>query len=136
MPLSVRVDPVRSLAVLRGTGVLTAADLLRASNELTSHPAFGAGLRQLIVLEITSSTIVFGDVIAYRKHRAKAVHSQRIALVAASDLAYGVARQYATAYQQPDQEIRVLRDLAPACEWLDVTVPDVAAVEALPPRVP
>lgn len=47
----------------------------------------------------------------------------RVAIVASSDLAFGLSRMYQAFRSQSMSEIRVFRDLDEACRWLELREP-------------
>ena len=48
----------------------------------------------------------------------------RVALLAPSDVAFGLARMYGTLVESFQREVRVFRDAAAACAWLGISDPE------------
>lgn len=56
----------------------------------------------------------------------------RVAIIASSDLAFGLSRMYQAYRSQSSTEIRVFRDLEEACRWLELdAVPEFPADEGV-----
>src|SRR5690349_763411 len=110
MGFTFRIDAAQQLAVIRATETITIADFRELAAGLRNDPGFGPSMRQLVLLEITRSTVTFNDWQVMQRQLASGPRGRRIAIVAKTDFAFGVARQYAQTYGHADQEIGIFRE--------------------------
>lgn len=123
MPIQYRYDPERRLLQVRMHGTVTDAELLDYARSATTDSTIEVEADELIDLrdveipEVKTSTLKqVADLFHDSERAAKGV---RIALVAASDAAYGIARMYQAFRIDSNDEIQVFRKLDAAHGWLD-----------------
>ena len=119
MPTSYNIDSTRNLVCSRGWGVLTTEDLYEHYAKMLADPRFDPGFRQLADLrEVTALTI---DATAIAQSAAVPTfdsHARR-AIVASSDIAYGMSRMFSLYAESSGQTVQVFRTMEEANEWLD-----------------
>ena len=119
MGVAYSVDGERRMVCSRGWGVLTTDDLRGLYRVMLTDPRIRPGFRQLadwrdittmsvdqFAVREAAQTHVFGD------------HMRR-AIVVASDVAYGIARMFASYSDAAGQDVEVFRDMASAQLWLE-----------------
>ena len=107
----------------RSTGTLTDAELLDVARRVAADPARPGTTAELwdlsdsSKLEVTSKGI--RDLVALDKEHSEALEGGRIAIVAPSDVAFGIARIYQTLSQDGPLEVEVFRERDDAERWLE-----------------
>lgn len=105
-----------------GHGVLGAQDLQRHRNELLADPAYGPALSQLMDLRrVSEFTIKARELRSHALAGAfNGPYFSRIAVIADSDLAFGLARLYEAHVggHYGEERFTVFRDKALAWQWL------------------
>lgn len=122
MPIRHRIIPQFFLVVSVGHGVLGARDLQHHRSELLADPAYGPALSQLMDLRrVRDFTIQAREI---RSHALAGAfdgpYFSRIAVIADSDLAFGLARLYEAHVggHYGEERFTVFRDKALAWQWL------------------
>ncbi|MDB4908508.1 MAG: hypothetical protein JWO05_3292 [Gemmatimonadetes bacterium] len=120
MGMQYRIDPNRRLVLARGWGVISTRDLQDFTSQLHADLRFDPDLRSLTDLrDVTDVTVT------ERELRATAwmpLYSAgvRRAIVASSDIAYGLSRMYAQHAKRFGGNVRVFRTMEEAEAWLEV----------------
>jgi hypothetical protein len=120
MSMSYSIDPARRLVLTRVRGIVSTSDMQDLTNRMLADPRFDPEYRGLADLaEVTEVTI---DARAMAETAAMPLYQPgtRRALVAPSDIAFGMARMFAVYAERSGQEVRVFRDLAEAERWLEL----------------
>jgi hypothetical protein len=118
MPADYRIDPDARLIRSNATGVVTDDDLRDHQKRLRGDPAFDPRFDQLWdfraaeVVEVT--TAVVHELAGSRSFEAGA----KRALVAPTDVGFGLARMFQTLHEAAPEELRVFRTLDDAKAWL------------------
>ena len=119
MPTSYRIDPSRGLVLSRAWGILSSEEMQDHYHRLLTDPGFRSSYRQLgdlrAVTEFTVGSWAMVETAAAPIFDA----GTRRALVAPSDLGYGLSRMFAVYSERTEQDVRVFRDMAEAAAWLD-----------------
>jgi hypothetical protein len=120
-------DPVRASAEITVSGELADADVLawfqgflgrlRGRKQVSGI----VDTRPVTRLRVTSDAVRQMTLLAEACEDAFA--GSRWAFVAASDAVFGMARMYQIIRDGAPYEIRVFREMEPACEWLDEAPP-------------
>jgi hypothetical protein len=119
MPASYVIDTERRRVISRAWGVLSEEELIahyRAiAADLSFDPTFSqiADLREVTGFALSSSAV--------RREASMRVFDRtaRRALVATSDIAFGLSRMYASEAYDVSPSTEVFRDMADAEEWLN-----------------
>src|SRR4051812_35474084 len=123
MPASHTIDVQQRLVRSRAWGALSEADLIAHYRAIREDPRFDPTFSQLGDLREVSEFLMSSTAI----RREAGVHvfdrHARRALVASSDIAFGLSRMYATEAEGATQFVQVFRDMAEAEEWLAQTAP-------------
>ena len=117
--MNYRIDPERRLVLTRGWGELSTRELADVMSRILLDPRFDPTYRSLGDLrEVTAVTV---DPMATAQAAASPLFADgtRRAIVATSDVAFGMARMFATFSERSGQEVRVFRDMSLAEAWLD-----------------
>ncbi len=118
------VDAVARRRVATFTGPIGDRELFDAYSTLVNEPTYDPSLDDLIDLRAVTHMGVTGAglhrLIAMYDQRDSAGHSTRAAIVAPTDVLYGVARMFQTLRgdETPD-EIEVFRSIDDAVRWLE-----------------
>lgn len=118
MPAGFQIDAERGLIVSQASGVVTEDDLREHQTKLRQDPDFDPGYDQLWdfrdVTEISVSSEAIRDLARARSFDPGA----RRALVAVSDVGFGVARMFAALHDDAPEEVQVFRSVEEARDWL------------------
>jgi hypothetical protein len=96
------------------------AELLTAYERLLSSDDYDPALNDLLDMQGIESFDVSGDAIRELVRAFSRINARdsRLAIVASSDLVYGMARMYEQLRSDASEEIRVFREMEPARSWL------------------
>ena len=117
--MNYRIDQERGIVFTRGWGELSTRQLFDVMSQILLDPRFDPGYRSLGDLrDVTSITV---DTFATAQAAASPLFADgtRRAIVASSDVAFGMARMFASFSERSGQEVRVFRDMQLAEAWLD-----------------
>ena len=119
MPLTFEVDGDRGILRSHGTGVLSMADLLEYFAETRAHPAYDPSMHRVMDLREVTQLPSSDDIRSLATFaRTKApVETARMAIIASSDLAFGVSMMF-KAFVGYGERLIVVRDEAEAMAWL------------------
>jgi hypothetical protein len=120
MGMSYRIDPARRVVLTRGWGVLTTRELIDVTTQILLDPRFDPTFRSLGDLREVTDVSVDMAASAHTAATPLFTAGTRRAIVASSDLAYGVARQFAIFAQRSGQDVRIFREMRQAEEWLEL----------------
>jgi hypothetical protein len=134
MGMTYRIDRELRVVRSRGSGTLTTRDLQDYTSRLLVDPAFDADYRSLA--DLSEVTVVDIDQLALSQTAWTPSFNPgtRRAIIAPSDLVYGLARMFATHSERFGQVVHVFRHRADAEAWLGL--PDSAAPSAPPQSDP
>ena len=119
MPLSFHVDTQERILRSRGSGVLTTADLLGYFAETRADPNYDPSMHRVMDLrEVTQlpSSEDIRSLAALARSKAP-FDSARMAIIATSDLAFGVSMMF-KAFVGYGERLVVVRDEREAMDWL------------------
>ena len=124
MPIEYTYDEEKNVLYTRFYGVITDADLKAQGEAVTSDPRVMPGVRELVDLSGVEGEDVTSDGLAKNiqidtMHREK-LTGMKTAIVAATDLQYGLSRMYQALaeVQKSPAVIEVFREEKAAREWL------------------
>lgn len=122
-PISFSYDAQRRCRTARFAGPITDRELLDAFERLLRDPAYDASLNDLIDLrDVTHMGVTSAGLhrlIALYDERAADAHGTRNAIVAPTDVLYGVSRMFQTLRGEcPPAEVEVFRSVDDAERWL------------------
>lgn len=124
MSCTFHIDERRGLAVLEAHGRADVAELSTAAATMVGDPAFVPGMAQLVDLSAVAASDGSWRGLAALAERgaelAPKLEGGRLAIVAPSDLAYGLARMYEVAAEPLPLEARAFRSRSDALVWLSV----------------
>jgi hypothetical protein len=118
MSFSYSIDAVRRVVFTRGRGIVSTRDMQDLTNRLLADPRFNSEYRALADLsEVTEVTV---DALALEETASIPLYEPgtRRAIVAPSDVAYGVARMFAAYSERSGQDVRIFREMSAAEGWL------------------
>lgn len=123
MPIEHRVDAEANLLVVVASGPVADEDLLKYARRIAEDVSISAGHDELIDLrgveaggEVTSPTL--RRVASMFSAIDRTPERSRVALVANSDVAYGLSRMYQAFRSESPLDLRVFREMPEAREWL------------------
>ena len=118
MGMSYRIDAARKLVITRVWGTFTNDDLRDGMSHLIADPAFEPHYRSFVDMRDVTAITAEAAVVAEVARTPLFAEGVRRAIVAESDLAFGIARMYAAHAERPGTTIQVFRDLQKAESWL------------------
>jgi hypothetical protein len=118
MGMSYTIDRVRRVVLTRAWDVLTFTELRDVMTRIAADPAFDASFSSLADLSGVTSIAIDPTGVASVARAPLFGPATRRAIVAPTDLAFGMARMFATYADQASQDVRVFRDMALATDWL------------------
>lgn len=124
MPLTYRVDKQQSIVRSHGTGVLSMKDLFDYFAASRADPDFDPGMHRLMDLrEVTGlpSSEDIRSLAVFARTKAP-VETARMAILASSDLAFGVSMMF-KAFVGYGERLIVVRDENEAIAWLTAARP-------------
>ncbi len=135
MPTSYTIDVDQQLTKTRAWGELTNENLRDHYGRLVVDPRFSPGMRQLSNLDEVMAFRLTGWMIAEAASWPVFDAGVRRAIVARSDIAFGLARMFSLNAERVGQNVRVFRAEWEAKAWLDSPVdrghePDISPVAA------
>lgn len=119
MPLSFHIDKDEKILRSFGSGVLTMADLLTYFAESRAHPDYEQAMNRVMDLRAVTALPSSEDIrslAAFARTKAP-VETARMAIIAPSDLAFGVSMMF-KAFVGYGERLIVVRDEAEAMDWL------------------
>jgi hypothetical protein len=136
LPCTWHIDVARRLATLEARGRVDVADMADAAMAMLGDPAFVPGTAQLVDLSGVEASDGSWRALASLAERGKdtepaaRLEGGRLAIVAPSDLAFGLARMYTVAAEPLPLEARAFRDRHDALAWLGVDEGPTSAGES------
>jgi hypothetical protein len=123
MPVSYVIDAEQRLVRSRAWGVLSDEDLIAHYRAIAADPLFEPTFSQLGDLREVSEVTLSATIIRREATLLVFDRAARRALVASSDLAFGISRMYAQQAEAAPQNIDVFRDITEAERWLALSEP-------------
>lgn len=118
-----RTDAERGVRIATFHGSVDGGELLRAYQAQLDDPAYDASLDDLVDLRsvdrLDVSATALRDLMALFSRVDALGYATRLAIVARSDLGYGLGRMYEMMRSGAPEEVCVFRDLEEAFTWLD-----------------
>ena len=128
MPLDHQVDEEENVLVSRATGVLDAATLLSHMENVRSEARLRPGFRSFVDLsgadlcQLDANTVRRAAEVTRGFDRGQ--EPVRVAVLAPTDVAFGLARMYAALVESLQREVRVFREADAARAWLGIAKPE------------
>jgi hypothetical protein len=122
MPMTYRIDSDAGMLFVVGDGAITQSERLGAMHAWLRHPAYRPGLRTLCDFSAATSTPTMSDlheIVALLEQQAAAIGRKKVAMVTASPVTFGVARQFQALTDSGPLQVRVFTDRTAALGWLD-----------------
>ena len=119
MPLTFRVDKHDGILRSRGSGSLTVQDLLDYFSATRADPDYDASMHRVMDLRAVTqlpSSEEIRSLAAFARSNAP-VDSVRMAIIAPTDLAFGVSMMF-KAFVGYGERLEVVRDETEAMDWL------------------
>ena len=124
MPVETIIDTSRNIIIRTATGLLTLEEAQQAFVSLLSHPDFKQDMHviwdmnEADISHLTSDQ--FMTMIEFIQHHTDSRgDNYKIALIASSDLTYGMSRMFESHGYKLPVSIRVFRELAQAYSWIE-----------------
>jgi hypothetical protein len=119
MPVSYEIDKEGRMVVVTATGICTLACVLRFREELLADSDFDPSFSQLVDATGMTRAEISPEQVRSLAERSPFSLSSRRALVAGSDLGFGLLRVYEIVRGlRGDTQVQVFRNRAAAMEWL------------------
>lgn len=125
MSIKYEVDRAAKLMTTRATGRITPAMLFEYLDAIIADPANDQCDELMIFDDIDIEAISSADVRAFAQRSAELSQDDkfRVAVVAARDADFGMARMFQAFRELDEQRMAVFRTLDAACRWLGVKRP-------------
>ena len=120
MSMSYKIDRERRVVLTRAWGVLSTQELIDVTSRILLDPRFDPTYRSLGDLREVSDITVDTFDTAHMAATPLFAPGTRRAIVATSDVAYGMARMFAAYAERNGQEVRIFRDMPAAEGWLEL----------------
>jgi len=117
MPITYRIDPTRHLVVTEWSGTITIQEARAYFSGLRSDPDFDPTMLHLSNALKADAPLTLGE-LRLLASESPFADCGRAAIVASSDLVFGVSKQYKALANRKSRTIRVFRELDEAFEWL------------------
>jgi hypothetical protein len=119
MGMNYRIDDARRIVMTRGWGVVSTRDLQDLTSRILLDPRFDPTYRSLADLSEVTEVLVNTMSMAETATAPLFVSGTRRAIVAASDLVFGMASTFAAISLRTGHEVRVFRRMPDAEAWLE-----------------
>jgi hypothetical protein len=119
MPIAHTIDAEHGLVLCRAWDELTNEDLHRHYEDIQADPAFQRSYRQLGDLREVTRLTADSAAIAAAASLQVFVPGTRRALIAPSDITFGLARMFASYAEDVGQLVRVFRNAEDAEAWIE-----------------
>jgi hypothetical protein len=119
LPASYTIDSDRKIVLSRIWGTATEDEIRDHGQRLRNDPQFQPDFRQLLDMSELTEILVGSEMVRDAARNQFFSPGVKRALVATSDVAFGMARMYAIASEHSGQTIKVFRDMNAAEAWLD-----------------
>jgi hypothetical protein len=119
MGMRYQIDPSRRLVEVRGWGMITTAELRDFTSRLHADSRFDPDYRSLTDLSAATGVSVTEAELKATAWMPLFSAGARRAIVAPSDLTYGMGRMYAMHAERFDGNVRVFRTVEEAEDWLE-----------------
>ena len=123
MPFSIEIDAVKRRILTCCTGHITGDDLFEYYEKLRKTPGFSPRMDELFDLsDVGSIDLTSADIVSFSRHTQPSTRqgeTVRVAVVAPTDLAFGLSRMYELLQSDSVNDLQVFRDQALAVAWLD-----------------
>jgi hypothetical protein len=123
MAFSFTIDGDHGVVRFTGEDVFSSRDLMESIKQVTAHPDFQPDYDHLVDLrDVTSFEPDSGDIRKRSQQDRENIRldTSRIAIVATSNVVFGMSRMYETFMEGADVTVRTFRDMAEAEAWLDL----------------
>ena len=121
MPISYRIDSAQKIAFTTFNGTITDKELLSHARNILSDPTIDSSFVELISAASSSMDTVTGPGIrAVAEILISSNSVQKIGIVVARDIGFGLARMVELSSDESAIEINVFRDQADARSWLGI----------------
>ena len=124
MPIRYEIDEARGLVVTTIEGPLSVDELRLHGKAIADDPRRDRPLDEIVDLTRaeggTVPTRAIRDLAQFLRDQDRNTPGTKLAFVAPSDAAFGLARMFEVYRDHPSFEIRVFRDLAGALGWLGI----------------
>ena len=126
MPIEYDIVENKKLVVVKGSGVISANDVISHLEDLSMDNRYTAPMKKLIdYRSIDRKNIIAeeANVIAQKKRELSTIFSgERCAFVSPKDLTFGTSRVHQALIDGADINTMVFRRIEEASDWLDVTL--------------
>lgn len=126
MPMTYRIDQDSQLVRIKGQGLVTDDQMVACIAALREDPGLRPDMNTLsdmrnIDVGFTSNGVM--EMLRVMEQSSDRRSTAKAAIVATSDVAFGMARMFQThsAIQDQDPKFRIFRDMDEACEWLGLS---------------
>lgn len=123
MANTVTIDPRQATVFIRKSGPITSEELLQSMDKLASNQNFGHLSKIFIdTTETDLQNVGNSELIQFAEYCGIIFKDFRIAIVAPTDLSFGVSRMFQTI--SDIENVLITRKACKAMAWLDVHQPD------------
>jgi hypothetical protein len=123
MATKIVFDQEQGTAFIRRWGHIAPGEMQKGTLDLEAHPLFKTITKSLSdASEADFSEISSDELESHAEYCAPRLRHIKIAIIAPSDLLYGLARRFAILSEK--ENILVTKDMNQALAWLEVTLPE------------
>jgi hypothetical protein len=123
MPISIHYDSEQNVLFSKGTGVISLKDIMGYYSKI-ERLDLKPGYSVLADYTEASPDLIYDDVVKMVKRRLSISLKSgmlKVAIIAKSDVAFGMARMYQAMIEQEHLEVNVFRNRGEALQWLGIS---------------
>lgn len=122
MPVTIKIDTNRKIAVIKATGLVTGDEMLAGDRELYSHPDWRNGygvladFTEVERLELPNDAVA--RLVTSNLRNNHLFDRSKMAVAAGKDLVFGLARMWDILAEDLTMQRGIFRDVDSAMDWL------------------
>ncbi len=126
MPSYYRIDRESGTVLYRTEGDVAEEDMIKTSNAVARDPEYRVGMNGIAdVRAVDSNVSVSADALRelsdFNRMLPEELIHPRMAIVADTDLLYGLSRMWQMYSEDLPNDYAVFRDITEACDWLGIS---------------
>lgn len=120
MPVTYRIDVENGVVVTAASGSPTAQDILACRATMAADPDFSPDMKQLVDMTQLDKVLASSADLRQLAEADPFSTGALRAIVAESDVTFGVGRMYELLVEKPGAVVKVFRDISDARAWLGI----------------
>lgn len=123
MPILIHYEPEQNVLYSKAIGVIFIEDIMGYYSKI-ERMDLKPGYSVLADYSEAVSDLIYDEIVAMverQRHLHRGLRPAKIAIVAKSDIMFGLARVYAAMIEPENIEVNVFRDRTQALQWLEIS---------------